>query len=71
MVDKYEIYTKSFTPKLYIPLESQRTGETKEFSSEQITLQVEGENNGIVAVRGKYPNDDFFGKCKLDELIEV
>jgi len=62
---------KTFTPKTQILMTNQRTSEVKTFKNGEVKLQVEGATDYAVMVRGKYPNDDWFGKCKLDELSEV
>jgi len=66
------IWEKTFTPKTQIVLENQRTSEKQSFNNDEIQLQAENTpRNGFLPVRGKYPNDAYFGVINLEELVEV
>ncbi len=62
-------WNNTYTPKTKLAFISQRTDETKIFSSEEIKVQIEGERGEYVSVRGKYPEDDWFATCHFDDLI--
>lgn len=49
---------------------SQRTGDARLFSEKNIQLQIEGQRDNQVTVRGKYPNDEYFATVPAEDLEE-
>lgn len=66
----YEKWTKTYTPKTELGFTSQRTNATKFFKNGTIKLQIEGERENIVSLRGKYPNDEWFTTCQFSDIEE-
>jgi hypothetical protein len=71
MVTEKELFLNSWALTEDCSFVNQRTGETKVFSPDEITVQVEGVRNGQVALRGKYPNDAYFTVTQIENLKEV
>jgi len=49
----------------------QRYGDARLFNETNIVLQIEGQREGNVTVRGKYPNDDYFATIPASDIMPV
>jgi len=63
----------TYTPRqgVYVECTSQWNGEKKLFTKGEIRFQIEGASGKWLSVRGKYPEDEWFGICELSDLLEV